>query len=114
MKKYLKFIIYKHYILQSCNKKIQVFPPQLQPELLNMITRENNQLNKYSSMNEPKDTANSKSLPPRFLQPFCWYSETQDGFYNICSDTGEDLKAVRKKYRSVSLRYCEKMTMMNI
>lgn len=64
MKKYLKFIIYKHYILQSCNKKIQVFPPQLQPELLNMITRENNQLNKYSSMNEPKDTANSKSPPP--------------------------------------------------
>lgn len=70
MKKYLKFIIYKHYILQSCNKKIQVFPPQLQPELLNMITRENNQLNKYSSMNEPKDTANSKSpppIPPAFL-----------------------------------------------
>lgn len=70
MKKYPKFIIYKHYILQSCNKKIQVFPPQLQPELLNMITRENNQLNKYSSMNEPKDTANSKSpprIPPAFL-----------------------------------------------
>lgn len=74
MKKYLKFIIYKHYILQSCNKKIQVFPPQLQPELLNMITRENNQLNKYSSMNEPKDTAKLTNMV--FTQRVCMHVTT--------------------------------------